>query len=988
MIYDDYIAYSETYQQKYGDKTVVLMEVGSFFELYAVQNKDETSGADIATICDLCNIQLSRKNKSILENNRQNPLMAGFPSFALNKHTDMLLAAGYTVVLIKQVTAPPNPRREVTEILSPGLQVSPQGVDSSWLLVSYWDAGNASGGSRTRQLCVGFCGIDVSTGQTWMYEVGNTDDSFNELIKCMHMYQAREIIFIGSSSLTEAEKSMILEHAGSHNNYHALWEAIDTKYTQVTYQNAMLQKSYGSFDMLSPIEALDMERMYNVRVAFTFMLQFAYEHNTTIIQHLKKPTLVTYDKRCNLEHTSAVQLQLIGTGGGGGAERPLVSLLARCATAFGTRAFKYRLLSPTYDHEELQQRYDQIETYMKNVDVLAVHAELRGVLDLERLTRRMVLGTFHPTDWMSLHTSLERILNAANKAGRQDIIDLTHSLMQGYTILNLGECSKYLLGDIRSNIFCEGVYEEVDSAARDLAQVWTEFEKLVSQCNCTIAGACKIEFNDRDGYFIQVTKKRWDTIRTDLPACIELFDGIILNKKEFEAKPMSSSSTIVRVTHPWIHTQSDNILKLTRILSALVTQKYKEFLQEYSIANEKLLDTYIKQVGELDILTTCARNALEYRYTKPRLQTQHTQHTQHTKNGAGAGFEARGIRHPIIERIHTQTVYTPNDVCLGGGCEHGHGHGSMLLFGVNSSGKSSLMKAIGLNVIMAQAGMYVAADDFLLTPFTSVFTRIVGMDDIYRGWSTFTVEMMELRNILLKANSSSLILGDELCSGTESLSATAIVAAGIQTLAERGAAFVFATHLHDLAKIVTASGIKLYHMHVETHDGVIRFDRKLREGVGSGVYGLEVCAGLNLPPDFMKRAHGIRCELEGRTPELVASTKSRYNAKIFMDTCSLCGSSPSETHHVAPQAGADENGFIDHFHKNSAFNLIAVCERCHDMIHAGKIHVNGFISTSEGIRLQSTSPPPLTPHALAPTPLTSQPAPKSRLVKRKDSIPA
>ena len=83
MIYDDYIAYCEEYVRKYGPRTVVLMEVGSFFEVYAVQNDSETSGADIGTLCDICNLQMSRKNKSITENSRTNPLMARLPSSAL-----------------------------------------------------------------------------------------------------------------------------------------------------------------------------------------------------------------------------------------------------------------------------------------------------------------------------------------------------------------------------------------------------------------------------------------------------------------------------------------------------------------------------------------------------------------------------------------------------------------------------------------------------------------------------------------------------------------------------------------------------------------------------------------------------------------------------------------------------------------------------------------------------------------------------------------
>ena len=961
MIYDDYIAYSDEYRRKYGERTVVLMEVGSFFEIYAVQNKDESSGADIGVICDLCNLQLSRKNKTIVENNRQNPLMAGFPSYALNKHTDALLANNFTVVLIRQVTQPPNPKREVTEILSPSLQLTPQGIDGSWLFVSYWGVCSLSR-SNERSLNVGFCGIDVSTGQTWMYEVGQTTEALNEMTKCISVYQPKEVVFIGSPSLTPAERAIITDTAGvsidNSRNYHVMWDDIDTKYTQTRYQNAMLEKAYSEeFGMLSPIEALDMEQFENLRTAFTFMLQFAYEHNHTIIRHLKKPVHLSFDKRCNLEHTSAMQLQLISSGAAKN-ERPLLSVLARCATAFGIRAFKTRLLMPTYDTEELSTRYKQIEHCINNVDIVGADRELRGVLDIERLARRILLGSYSPTDWPGFQVSLSRITSAATIVGRTDIIGLAQSLLDGFTrILNIDECSKYLISDIKGNIFLPGIYDDVDEAGHSLRAAWVSLEALTDFLNTNVPGACKIELNERDGYTIQVTKKRWDSIRAALPVTFTVMSGDQVTTKDFEARPVSSSSSVVRISHPWIRNQSEEILRLTKSLGEVVTTRYKAFLLHYGTTFKTHMYECVKMVGDMDVVITCARNATEYKYTCPRLLGSDVT--------AGSGMKATALRHPILERIHTKTMYTPNDVCLGGTAG---GASGMLLFGVNSSGKSSLMKAIGLNIIMAQAGMYVAADVFEYEPYRAVFTRIMGMDDIYRGWSTFTVEMMELRNILLKGDAHSLVLGDELCSGTESLSATAIVAAGVETLAKSKASFVFATHLHDLAKMerVLSADVKLWHMHVEWKNGVIIFDRKLREGVGSGVYGLEVCQGLNLPTDFLKLAHEVRCELEGRDARLVSTKQSRYNAAVFMDTCQICGAPPAETHHILPQAFADDQGFIDHFHKNSTFNLIPVCTGCHDEIHSGKLHTKGFIATSNGIRLEVAKPEAAKPEVAKP----------------------
>ena len=121
MIIDDYIDYTNTYKAKYGDKCLVLMQVGSFYEVYSII--DDTSGF-IYAIADICNIQISKKNKALAEVSISNPLMAGFPIHSIKKFTSILLNHNYTIVLIEQVTEPPLPTRKVTEILSPGMNIN------------------------------------------------------------------------------------------------------------------------------------------------------------------------------------------------------------------------------------------------------------------------------------------------------------------------------------------------------------------------------------------------------------------------------------------------------------------------------------------------------------------------------------------------------------------------------------------------------------------------------------------------------------------------------------------------------------------------------------------------------------------------------------------------------------------------------------------------------------------------------------------------
>jgi DNA mismatch repair protein MutS len=120
MLIDDYINYCAKYNKIY-EKNVVLMQVGSFFELYGIPS--ENKGAKIQEICNILEIQMTKKKKSNPEVSINNPYMAGIPLFVLNKYIDILLSENYTIILIEQVTQPPEPKREVTKIISPSTNI-------------------------------------------------------------------------------------------------------------------------------------------------------------------------------------------------------------------------------------------------------------------------------------------------------------------------------------------------------------------------------------------------------------------------------------------------------------------------------------------------------------------------------------------------------------------------------------------------------------------------------------------------------------------------------------------------------------------------------------------------------------------------------------------------------------------------------------------------------------------------------------------------
>ena len=263
------------------------------------------------------------------------------------------------------------------------------------------------------------------------------------------------------------------------------------------------------------------------------------------------------------------------------------------------------------------------------------------------------------------------------------------------------------------------------------------------------------------------------------------------------------------------------------------------------------------------------------------------------------------------------------------------------------------MKSIGLNLIMAQAGFYVAAETFEYYPYHKIFTRICGNDNIFKGHSSFAVEMLELRNILNRCDERSLILGDELCKGTESISALAIVASGICSLTKKKSQFIFATHLHGLNEfneINDIQSLKTFHLSVHRDDnGKLIYNRKLSEGSGDTLYGLEVCKSMDMDLEFIKKADYFRDKLINKDKYNFETKESKYNKNLIMNMCEVCKIKKAvETHHIKYQQDADENNFIDHVYKNNESNLVPLCKECHDAETYGKLNIKGWIDTSEG----------------------------------------
>jgi len=913
MIIDDYINYEMEYRKKYGEKTIILIQVGSFYELYSINE----NCSFMNKIGDICNIQISRKNKSIKEVNKNNPLMAGFPLYTLNKFIQILINNQYTIVLIEQITAPPNPQRKITEIISPSTNINNNIRNGNYILVYYFE-------EIKGLLNVGISGVDLTTGKCIIYENGSTKNdpqlTLDECYRILSTYNPTEILIIGDE-ISEENKCKINEIINSNSLIHRKYEDYEllTYMRKIEYQKKILEKAYKNESMLSMIEYLNLERITIGIISYCILLQFAYEHNAEIIKELNKPKIIEREDKLLLEYNSAIQLNIISNNNN---EKTLLEILNRTSTAFGSRGFKERLLNPICNIEELKRRYDKIEELLEENKYKRIIKKLNNINDIERISRKIRLLKLNPCEWNGFINSLENAKEIYEIMGIET--KEINELIKIFENLDIEECSKYNINDIKTNIFKEGYLKKLDELTEDYKKEIIKLEEIVQRISWIDDTNCKLEYNEKDGYYIIITKKRYETALKK--------DKIYISKFE---KRITNNNNSYKLTSIEINEASTIIERRQEEIKKIVNNEYIEYLKRIEEKEYIKLNKIINELREIDINSCNARNAKEYYLYRPNI-----------KEGKSY-IKTENLRHPIIERIMSNIEYIGNDIELN---ENG-----ILLYGINASGKSSLMKAVGISIIMVQSGMYVPATYYEFSPYNHIFTRICGNDDIYRGMSSFVVEMTELRNILQRTDERSLVIGDEICCGTEAISAISIVSSAINELIKKKSAFIFTSHLHELTSISLIKDridkeLKIYHIHIEIIDDKIIYERKLKEGQGSKIYGIEVCSSLNMPNDFMKNAEIIRKELMGYDINLINIKQSNYKSNIFMDLCQICKINKAcETHHINYQINADINGNFSNFNKNIPHNLISICQECHKKEHNGDIGIIGYKQTSKGI---------------------------------------
>jgi DNA mismatch repair protein MutS len=964
LLTDIYFELQRIFEEKYGHDTVVLIEIGTFFEVYEVNN-DEMKVGKAKEIAELLNIQLTRKNKTILENSVANPLMAGVPSVSLDRYLSRLVQSKkYTIVLVRQKGVPPKVRRYIANILSPGTNFDYLVEPNENYLVSLIVDIN-----KGIYSC-GYSAIDVSTGKTWLNEVHGTREdktyALDEIFNQLQSYNTSELLLTLNDPSIDPEWIVRYLEIEGHISY-----TIGKTRHKIAYQNELFANVYGIRSFLSPIEYLDLERYPYASESLSLLIDFIIEHDAALIEKMNRPVFLGGKHFVYLGNNALEQLNVISRDPD---EMTLLKLIDLTSTAIGKRLFKERLLNPICDEKELRRRYDLAEKVAEHTQNFS--NTLKEVYDLERILRRIKLGKLHPFEIVYLHDSLkalEQLVWEAKGVGVEVEEDLRVQI-EGFAAelektFMLEECGKYRRDQIESNIFQPGINLFVDQIVEEnrkqldkLEAVRLHIENFFERGEKSDTEYVSIGWLESEGYFLNVTRTRFGMIEKDLMESFLLLDGSHYFLRDFSYKKLKNS---VKITSKLIDDISKVIMANQARIVALIKQSYVESLELLEKRYAQLLEQIIAFVGRFDVAIATARAAQRYNYVRPEILGRKTEEEQ--------TLEFIGLRHPLIESREENGIYIPNDLLMGDRpetLEHDHvtleasdnrSVRGVLLYGINSSGKSSLMKSVGMAVIMAQAGFFVPAASMRFHLFDKLFTRIVSKDNLYKGLSTFAIEMMELKNIFNRAGKGSLVLGDEISHGTETESALAIVASAVNRLHDLATLFIVATHLHKLTELKAVTeleGIVFLHLGVEYDEAkdALIYNRKLMPGPGSTFYGLEFAKSLHMDKSFMETAYKIRESLgnEGSSglKRLKKKKRSRYNKELYLSNCALCGAPVDEVHHITPQAAADETGRIGHFHQNHRYNLIPLCRKHHKMVHEGRVIIQGFVMTDVGLQLR------------------------------------
>jgi DNA mismatch repair protein MutS len=833
-------------------QALLLFRLGDFYELFY---------EDAIIAARELQITLTSRNR---EKGQPIP-MCGVPYHAAEGYVARLIRAGFKIAICDQMEQPgPGKklvRREVVRVITPGTatDVAVLDIKENNFLASV--AKHPSGSP------VGIAYVDLSTGEFQATEFCGPDavEAMRDELQLLH---PRETLLPRPQQLFETSKTSLLEGAGG------VESRLDEWIFQYDYAERILGEQFG----VAELTGFGLEGHAQALCAAGAIVHYLRENSAhgndapkvDALRHLDRVRYYEQHDALILDPVSVRNLEIVAPIFTEEAARSgpttFIAAMDATVTGMGARLLRSWILRPLIDRDAIEGRLGAVAHLLQQTVVRGeIRKELKGILDLERLTSRITLGLAGPRELVALRKSLTQLPVLKNfltppPLGGSELLRHLYGELDELTDIRerleraISDEPPVLASDpgiIRAGY--HGDLDELRNLSQHSKQIIAAMEER--ERKRTGIGSLKIRFNHIFGYYIEISKSNLqlapaDYERKQTLVNAERFTSAEL--KEYERKILAADERICEIeTHLFVEIRSDIAAKALRLRRTAAA------------------------VAQLDVLTSFAKLAADRGYTRPEF------------NATGELLIIGG-RHPVIEELLRQKGerFVPNDLFFEPGRQQ-----LLLITGPNMGGKSTYLRQSALIVILAQIGSYVPARQAKLPITDRIFTRIGASDNLARGRSTFLVEMSEVAAILNHATPSSLVLLDEVGRGTATFDGLSIAWAVVEHLQKHTKArTLFATHYHELTELAELlPAVKNVHVAVKETPSEIIFLRHVEPGSANKSYGIEVARLAGLPRSVIERAREVLLKHEQSehqlserlTPGAVASATGNGHQEVL-----------------------------------------------------------------------------------------------------------
>ena len=731
--------------------------------------------------------------------------LAGVPVKAVNEYVSRLLRAGRRVAICEQLEdaaeAEGIVKRDVVEVITPGTVLADTLLNDRR---NNYVVSIAGGGPY------GLAAIDLSTGEFELRAIEDATGLFDELGRL----EPAEIVvpdqqqpFTGPWLVTSRPD----------------WR-FDAALGEERLRERFGVRTTAGF-------GLSREEDPRLLAAAGALLGYLDEVRPAGVEHLTPPRVDRADRVMYLDAMTRRNLELVEPLRAGEGTS-LLELLDRTSTAMGARLLRRRVLRPLVEAAAIDRRLDAVAELVENQRARrSLRESLSVVRDLERLAARISTGSVNPRELLGLASSLD-VLPGVEESLAPLKADEYAAIREGFDSL----------ADLRARVdaaidpeapmalkdggVIRGGHSDDLDELRDLRENAVDFiaGMQVRERERTGIDNLKVGFNKVFGYYLEVTKSNTDRVPEDYTRKQTLTNAeryLTPELKEWEARVLGADDRIAR----------------------LETRLFQEVRQVVAAGVGRLQAT-ARRIAELDVFATLADVAVRQAYVRPEIVD-------------AVELAVEGGRHPVVEATIARETFVPNDTVLDEALR------VMIVTGPNMAGKSTVLRQVGLIVLMAQMGSFVPAESARVGLCDRVFTRVGASDSLASGLSTFMVEMTETATILNGATERSLVLLDEIGRGTSTYDGVSIAWAVTEHLHDLGARTVFATHYHELVGLAdTLERAAPFNVTVKERGSDIVFLHRLEAGGSDRSYGVHVARLAGLPADVVGRAARILRELE------------------------------------------------------------------------------------------------------------------------------